>query len=217
MRKAQLPASIFADMNSRRIGIFVCSLVLTAGLSAQTFMGFAEVGPNFNQIQGDDLAGWHKLGIYGGVGVMTDLSDRWRTSLLIGFSQFGSRASAREATLARSIYDNVALNTVVVPVKLHYMDWLSDDELYYRLEFFAGVEYMRLVSERAEAADGTDLISQNPYKPNNANALAGFYYAWSLDWAAGLSYRSGILPAQLQAEEQNQFLKQLSLRLRRTF
>jgi opacity protein-like surface antigen len=203
-------------MNSRRIGIFVCSLLLTGGLSAQTFMGFAELGPNFNQIQGDDLAGWHKLGLYGGVGVMTDLSDRWRTSLLIGYSQFGSRASSRESQAGR-LYDNVALNTVVVPIKIHYMDWLSEDELFYHLEFFAGVEYLRLVSERAESSDGTSLIEQNPYSPNGANALGGFYYAWSLNWAAGLSYRTSVFPAQAQSEEENQYLKQLALRLRRTF
>ena len=186
-------------------------------MQAQTFSEFVELGPNLNQIQGDDLAGWHKVGGFAGLGVYTDLSDRWRSSLSIAYSQYGSSASSRESLLAVSIYDNVAVDYLVVPVKVHYMDWLSEDETFYKLEFYAGFEYLRLISEKAEGVDGTDLTLSNPYRPNGANALAGAYYVWSLKWAAGLSYHSSFTPMQAQNDEQNQFLKQLGFRLRRTF
>lgn len=203
-------------MTTRGILLLV-SLFVSLSLSAQTFKGFLEVGPNLNQIQGDDLAGWHRIGGYAGVGVYSDLSDRWRASISIAYSQYGSSASSRETILATSIYDKVALDYVAVPIKLFYMDWLSEDETFYHLEFFGGVEYLQLISERAEGFDGSDLIPSNPYRTSGANALVGAYYAWSLKWAAGLSYHSSIVPMQAEAREQNQFLKQLGFRLRRTF
>jgi len=205
-------------MTTRGILLLV-SLLVASSAHAQTFRGFVELGPNLNQIQGDDLAGWHKIGGFAGAGVYTDLSDRWRASLTIAYSQYGSSASSRESQLMASIYDNIALNVIAVPVKIHYMDWLSADETLYHLEFYAGFEYLRLISEKAESFDGADLIISNPYLPNGVNALAGAYYAWSLKWAAGLSYHSGFAPMQQpqQQEEQNQFLKQLGFRLRRTF
>ena len=203
-------------MTTRGILLLV-SLLVAISSHAQTFKGYIELGPNLNQIQGDDLAGWHKLGGFAGVGVYSDLSDRWRASLTIAYSQYGSSASSRESQLLSSIYDKVALDYIVVPVKIHYMDWLSADETFYHLEFYAGFEYLRLISEKAEGTDGADLIASNPYVANGVNALAGAYYAWSLKWAAGLSYHSSVTPLQQQQTEQNQFLKQLGFRLRRTF
>ncbi len=203
-------------MTTRGILLLV-SLMVTVATQAQTFNGFVELGPNLNQIQGDDLAGWHKLGGFAGVGVFTDFSDRWRGSLTIAYSQYGSSASSREATRMTSVYDKVSLDYVAVPVKVHYMDWLSQDETFYKLEFYAGLEYMRLISEAAEGTDGSDLIAVNPYRANGANALAGAYYVWSLKWAAGFNYHSSVTPMQDRGDQQNQFLKQLGFRLRRTF
>lgn len=200
-------------MTTRGI-LLLFGLVVTISLHAQTFVGFVEVGPNMNQIQGDDLAGWNRLGLFAGAGVYSDLSDRWRASLAIGYSQYGSRATTREFG---GIYNKIALDYIAVPVKLHYMDWLSEDETFYHLEFFVGAEYLQLISESATGTDGSDLILVNPYRSSGANALAGAYYAWSLKWAAGLSYHSSITPMQAEREEQNQFLKQLGFRLRRTF
>lgn len=203
-------------MTTRGILLLV-SLFVAISAQAQTFKGYVELGPNLNQIQGDDLAGWHKVGGFVGLGVYTDLSDRWRTSLTIAYSQHGSKSTSRESILAISIYDKVALDYISVPVKVHYMDWLSEDETFYQLEFYAGVEYLRLISEKAESPDGTDLTPLNPYRPNGANALVGAYYAWSLKWAAGASYHASVTPMQLNSSEQNQFLTQLGFRLRRTF
>ncbi len=203
-------------MTTRGILLLV-SLGIAVATQAQTFAGFLEVGPNLNQVQGDELAGWNNLGGFVGVGVYTDFSDRWRGSLTISFSQYGANATSREIELQRSIYDKISLNYVAVPFKVHYMDWLSEDETFYKLEFYAGAEYLRLISEEAVGIDGSDLIAINPYRQNGVNILGGAYYVWSLKWAAGLNYHTSITPMQQRAEERNQFLKQLGFRLRRTF
>ena len=182
------------------------------GAAAQTFTGFAEGGATFSQIDGDELAGYNKLGGRLGIGVLTDLSDKWRASLTIAYAQHGSSASARDLA---QIVDRISLDYVAVPVVAHYMDWLSDDETYYRLEFLGGVEYRRLIRSEATGIDGSEL--QYTFSDNAAALAVGVYYAWSFNWAAGMFYDIGITDAQADAAEATQQTKQLSLRLRRLF
>lgn len=179
---------------------------------AQTFIGLGEVGATFSQIDGDDLAGFNRLGARAGIGVLTDLSDKWRASLTIAYAQHGSSSSARDRP---GVFDAIKLDYVAVPVVAHYLDWLSDDEEYYRLEFVAGAEYRRLVTAEATALDGTEL--ERDFSANSAAVALGVYYAWSLKWAAGFFYDLGVVDAQADPAEAAQQTKQLSLRLRRLF
>jgi len=186
-------------------------------LHGQAFTGYVTAGANANQINGDDLAGYNRLGAFAGIGVLSDISDRWRWSLTIAYSQHGSRASAREGQRMSSPFMAIALDYVAVPVNIHYMDWLSDDETYYRLEFLLGVEYHRLINSKVTSLLGDDLTDQRPYSANSAALTAGGLYSWSYAWAAGIHYQRGILDAQALDAEQRQSIQQLSFRLRRTF
>ena len=179
---------------------------------AQTFIGLAEGGATFSQVDGDDLAGFNRLGGRAGVGVLTDLSDRWRASLTIAYAQHGASASARDIPGA---FDRIRLDYVAVPVVAHYLDWLSDDEQYYRLEFVGGLEYRRLITGEATAVDGTELARD--FSDNALALTVGVYYAWSLPWAAGAFYDLGVTDAQADPDEAFQQTKQLGLRLRRLF
>lgn len=205
-------AGIFAAMTPPTRLVALCLALACASASAQTFTGFAEGGATFSQIDGDELAGFNKLGGRVGIGVLTDLSDKWRASLTIAFAQHGSSASARDVA---QVIDRISLDYVAVPVVAHYMDWLSDDELYYRLEFIGGVEYRRLISAEATGIDGSDL--RRDFSDNAAALTVGVYYAWSINWAAGMFYDIGVTDAQADPTESFQQTKQLSLRLRRLF
>ena len=189
------------------------ALALAGGRArAQTFLGLAEGGATFSQVDGDELAGFNRLGARAGVGVLTDLADKWRASLVIAYAQHGANASARDVPGA---FDRIRLDYVAVPVVAHYLDWLSDDERYYRLEFVGGLEYRRLVAGEATAVDGTEL--ERDFSDNALALAVGVYYAWSLDWAAGAFYDLGVTDAQADPGEAFQQTKQLSLRLRRLF
>ncbi len=206
-------------MNLRQC-ISLTVFVLAGGASvatAQTFAGFVVAGANANQIQGDDLAGYNLLGGYGGVGVYNDISDRWRWSLTIAFSQHGSRATGLEVSRMQSAFDRIRLNYVAVPVAIHLMDWLSEDETFYKLEFCAGLEYYRLISAEVTGVDGVDITDIRPYRDNVLGVSVGALYVWSLKWGAGLYYNRGITDAQGLDIESLQSLTQLSFRLRRTF
>ena len=184
---------------------------------AQAFSGYLVAGPNANQINGDRLAGYNRLGARAGIGVYSDLSDRWRWSLEIAYTQHGSRASAREERGQLSFYEKIALQYASVPLSIHYMDWLSDDETFYHLEFVAGGAYNRLIGSEVISAVGADVTDERPYADNHVTAHLGAYYAWSLQWAAGLIYVRGVTDAQASPGEEFQSPEQLSFRLRRTF
>lgn len=184
---------------------------------AQLFAGYVVAGANANQVNGDLLAGYNRLGARAGIGVYSDLSDRWRWSLEIAYTQHGSSASARETRRMLSIYDKIGLQYASVPVSIHYMDWLSADAEIYHLEFVAGLAYNRLIRSEVIGTLGDDLTDARPYSDNVVTGHVGAYYAWSLKWAAGLVYVRGVNDAQAIDSESRQSLEQLSFRLRRTF
>lgn len=189
---------------------------LTATVTAQTFAGYVTAGPTFSQVDGDMLAGYNHAGAYAGLGVYLDLADRWRTSLAISYAQGGSKASAAETLRQRSIYDNITLDYVAVPVGIHYMDWLSADEFFYHLEFVFAAEYRRLI--RGEAIDvGGAEFTDLPFRDNSVGATLGAWYAWSLDWAAGIHYARGLVGATADATDASLLTQRLSLQLRYTF
>lgn len=168
-----------------------------------------------SQINGDALAGYNRLGFLAGAGVWYDLSDKWRTSLKIAFAQNGSDDSPKEVQRGLSGFSEIELNYVVVPVSLHYMDWLSDDAVYYRLEFVAGLEYRRLVN--GEVLDGGGVpLDGFPLRNDGVGINAGAYYSLSERSAIGGFHRWGITSAAA-ATETGLLSKQFSLAWRQAF
>ncbi len=185
---------------------------------AQTFRGYVTGGAIASQLDGDALAGYNRLGLLGGVGVWYDLSDKWRSSLAFAYAPNGSRANGRESqrTSGPGTFSEIKLNYVAVPVHLHYMDWLSDDEVYYRLEFVAGIEYRRLISTETLNGVGVDISDAFNYRPNGLGFNLGAYYSLRERTAIGAFHRWGILNAN-ERTGTPLLSKQLSLSLRQAF
>lgn len=209
---------IFVQMNFYRHFLLVFCLVLTyQGFSQKTFKGYATTGLQLTQIDYDNLAGYKKPGVYAGLGVYLDLSDRWRSSLEIGYAQSGSWASAKEIQFNNSQFDKINLDYVVVPLSMTYMDWLSDDELYYRMEFTGGLSYWRLINSKVLQIDGADITETFPYANNVLSSHLGFYYCWSLKWAAGFVHKYTLTSLRPNNTSSRQIGKELSFRVRRIF
>ncbi len=185
---------------------------------AQVFRGYVAGGAIASQLNGDMLAGYNRIGLLGGVGVWYDLSDKWRTSLAFAYAPNGSKASGREVDRPAGIspFLEIKLNYVAVPVHLHYMDWLSDDEVYYRLEFVAGFEYRRLVSTETISSVGVDISSAFDYRPNGLGANLGAYYSLRERTAIGAFHRWGVLNAN-ERTGTPLLSKQVSLHVRQAF
>ncbi len=97
---------------------FLLSLILMVTIidenKAQRFIGGAIGGFNFSQIDGDELAGFHKFGFNVGGYVSAVLAERWQLSMELLFSQQGSKLSSRDGFNAA--FDRIHLNFVEVPL-----------------------------------------------------------------------------------------------------
>lgn len=196
------------------VSLALATAAAATALPAQTFRGYLQAGGVASQIDGDMLAGYNRLGFVAGAGVWYDLSDKWRASLTIAYAQNGSNDSAREAQRGTSGFSEIRLDYVAVPARLHYMDWLSPDAVYYRLEFVAGLEYRRLISGTVFNTVGQEI--DFPLRDDGVGLDLGAFYSLSERSAIGAFHHWGILSAAAPSET-GLLSKQFSLQWRQAF
>lgn len=143
----------------------VCLLTVTARAqnpsnyyeeTPRTFYGGLIFGANFSQVDGDNYAGYHKVGINAGGIVYTQFAEHLAASIEILFSQKGSRGHkpqiSNDPAFVINKY-NINLNYAEVPIMLNYFDKR-------RSHFGAGFSISRLVSVK-------ETIETNPTDPIN--------------------------------------------------
>ena len=112
--------------------------------SAQRFKAGVIFGVTASQIDGDISAGYHKVGLQGGLRGIVSLTQKQDASIELFFTQRGCRNQPK--TFPEF---NVTLNYIEVPVQWHYHDWAvndeSDDPEYYRVHLNLGLSYARLL------------------------------------------------------------------------
>lgn len=146
--------------------ILLLSFLLFTGvgaLRAQTFRASLLAGGNFSQIDGDDLFGFHQLGLNAGIRVVAILDDRWRVGPEILFSQQGARRKANSFEI--SAFDRFDLSTLEVPLMVYYKDW--------RLTAEAGFSYQRLFNYTIISSGGEDITAATPLNENLVAFKAG--------------------------------------------
>ncbi len=119
-------------------------------------------GFNASQIDGDDSAGFNKVGI--NAGLKSDIFLTRKTEINVGilFSQRGSRPDTKNETFLDEFI--FGLSYIQVPVLFTFKDWYQSEEEYYRVRAFAGLSFGRLVSTRLDqtAFDSTpELLQKN--------------------------------------------------------
>jgi hypothetical protein len=141
----------------------------------RTFYGGLLAGTNFTQVDGDNFAGYHKVGLNVGGIVYTQFAERFAASLEILFSQRGSRAhqtqpSNRQQFLISKY--NIDLNYAEVPIMLNYFDRK-------KAHAGAGFSYAQLISSKETvvttdaSVNAIDLNDQYPFKKYDVNFLLG--------------------------------------------
>ncbi|MFT7120344.1 MAG: hypothetical protein ACJAZ9_000517 [Neolewinella sp.] len=138
-------------------------LFLASGLSAQTFQASIVAGMNISQIDGDDLFGFHKVGVNSGLRVVAKLNDRWRIGPEILFSQQG--AYKPNSSPNGSPFTRFHLNTLEVPLMVFYKDW--------RITAEGGFSFQRLFSYEIDDFQGEDITSTIAFKDNLIAFKAG--------------------------------------------
>jgi hypothetical protein len=131
---------------------FVCVQFLPA---QRRFSAEGVVGMTASQIDGDASAGFHKVGVQGGIGVSTRLKGKQSASIQMLFTQRGCQNQPQIFP-----YFKTTLNYVEVPIQWHYADWLVEgegrDDDWYRARFSAGLSYARLISYKDKFGYGIE-------------------------------------------------------------
>lgn len=159
-----------------RFIVFCCFTILfvTTTVSGQEaverrFKGGIIGGFNLSQIEGDDAAGYNKIGIQAGARVAIVLKEKMDLGIEMLFSQRGS--AARNINQGAFPF-KLTLNYIEVPVLFNYMDWQVEDEDYYRLHFHAGFSYGRLISFASD-----DLVIIDDFiRDNDVSWIGGATY-----------------------------------------
>lgn len=110
----------------------------------------AIIGLNVAQIDGDLYAGYDKPGLLAGLQVDAILKEKLTLGVGIAYSMRGSQSSFNLDN--SNVPFKITTNYVEVPVRLKYKDWLINDEdnKYYRIHFFVGPGYSRLINSELE-------------------------------------------------------------------
>lgn len=161
----------------RKILPLLFLLIVADKLPAQTFQASVIGGMNISQIDGDDLFGFHKIGLNSGIRVVAVLNDRWRVGPEILFSQQG--ALRPNSSFNFSPFSRFQLNTLEVPLMVYYKDW--------RLTAEAGFSYQRLFSYEIDDFQGEDMTSQFTLKDNLVAFNAGVTFHVSENF--GINFR----------------------------
>lgn len=156
---------IHSTSGRQRIGGYFLAILLLAtlllgptALSAQRQQRFKAgllAGLTASQIDGDESAGYHKLGLQAGLRGVAVLKPKQEASVEILYSQRGCRNQPKTYPIF-----STTLDYIEVPLQWHYQDWLVEDgdgdatRDYYRVRFNIGVSYSRLLNYRDDSDGG---------------------------------------------------------------
>ena len=137
----------------------------------QTFNAGLIAGFTASQLNGDNSAGYNKLGVEGGLRVGVALQEKMDLTLEILYSQRGAKEEVDVDGTPQEIYQT---DYIAVPIVFSYKDWLAGE--YYRLHFHGGLSYGRLVNAelKNDLSDNSRFVST--WKENDLSFLLGATY-----------------------------------------
>ncbi len=139
----------------------------------QRFKAGIAFGLNGSQLQGDDVGGYNRLGLQGGLRAVTILTDKSELVLEMLYSQRGSYSKYGSPKCPNGDI-SIGLQYVEVPVTYCYKDWYQEEDGYYRLQACGGLSYSRLISAKALGSCHDDLVDK--FNQNDVGIVLGVEY-----------------------------------------
>jgi len=148
--------------------LFIVLFVFAANSYGQRIMGAMIGGFNTTNVQGDDVFGFHKIGLNAGAAAFVPLGEKWSFSLETSYTEKGSyhaKGGRGMDYMKKHDYNEykLKLNYLEVPVLIHYEDRNF-------LKAGTGVSYSRLIAA-SEWEDGvriaTTTLNDGPYDLND--------------------------------------------------
>lgn len=169
----------------RYLSFFVCLYMALVFLPEtafaqrdQRFTGAIVAGLTASQIDGDQSAGFHKVGVQSGLRVATKLKGRQSASLELLYTQRGCKNEPQIEP-----FFSTTLHYVEAPVTWHINDWLIEgkgrERDYYRVQLNGGLIYGRLINAK-DRYDEAGIIVAIPYLRQNSLSFtlgASYYFS----------------------------------------
>ncbi len=143
----------------------------------KTFYGGLIAGTNFSQVDGDNFAGYHKVGFNLGGIVYTKLDEHLAASMEVLYTQKGARSKDPYTPIPGLFITNygITLNYAEVPLMLNYFDKRKS-------HFGGGFSYSRLgtAKEFIETTPRQNVnLNDYPFKKSDYNLLlSGNLHCW---------------------------------------
>ncbi len=158
-------------------------LIGVTTVDAQRFKGSAVFGFNLAQIDGDNLAGFNKLGLTGGVKLGYPIKNNVDINLEMLYSQRGSNAGFGFGNQASSFTD---LKYLEIPIYANLMDWLIADEGYHKVSAHAGLNFSYLFA--VDSSNGVVSKDIDTYERKNIGYLIGVDYKFTKNIGTSVRY-----------------------------
>ena len=162
--------------------LILCSIVVFFGVlfsvnaQERRFTASIIAGVNAAQIDGDELAGFHRLGLTGGLRGGYDFSEKTDLNVEFLYSERGSRPNIFNPFFDPDI--NIGLRYIELPVYIRFSDWLHED--YYKIKVHGGLSYGRLISASTIDGFSADTV--------NFEDIANDFNENDLSWIIGGSF-----------------------------
>lgn len=158
-------------------------------MAQQRFKAGVLFGVNAAQIQNDDVGGYHRPGIQGGLRAVTVLDDRYDVYIEMLYSQRGSYDRDGNWKCPNGSVD-IFLQYIEVPIVFNYKDWLDEEGGYYKIQASGGLSYGRLISAEAQGTCHDD-VDQN-FNRDDISLTVGVEYFASPKLSFGLRWTRSI-------------------------
>ena len=166
-------------MRINGICLILTALMLSPGVSAQTFGARAVFGANASQIGGDQLAGFDKIDIVAGLKGTARVAEKVHVNLDFLYSRRGSRPGIFGSSVDPDV--RIGLQYLDLPVYVTYSDWLDEQNGFYKAYFQGGFSYGRLI--QSEVSDNFN------DGPENLENLQDFFNRNDFSWLIGFGFR----------------------------
>src|SRR5688500_4095410 len=178
------------------VAIVALNIVSPGLVNAQRFSAAVVAGLNASQIDGDELAGFDKLGLTGGIKAIVNLESVFDLNVEFLFTQRGSQPD-----LFNPQYDpdiKISLNYAEIPVYVSLGDWWQEEDEYHKVSAHAGISFGRLISSKTfdyyhPSDQSLDKFTQY-FNNTDLSWLVGASYRMSKNWGVTGRYTREIIP-----------------------
>lgn len=162
---------IFNTKRILKLTFILCiSFILQTGYS-QRFKASAVFGLNVSQIDGDNLYGFSKLGLTGGVKLAYPLRDNIDVNLEMLYSQRGSTSGFGFGS-EPDIYTD--MQYIELPLYISIKDWYFEEEGYHKVRAHAGLSFGNLFG--VDSSSGVISNDIDTYNRTDISYLLGVGY-----------------------------------------